>query len=136
MSRSNYDYDDGDEWAMIRWRGAVTSAIRGKRGQAFLRELRDALDAMPEKILIADELIDAEGDVCAIGTVGIKRGIDLKVIDPDDYDSISKLFDIPKALVREIEFENDEAMAWLAETPQQRWARIRRWVVAQIKEPT
>lgn len=37
MSRSGYT-DEDDIWAMIRWRGAVTSAIRGKRGQQALRE--------------------------------------------------------------------------------------------------
>lgn len=58
MSRSGYSDDyDGDNWDLIRWRGAVTSAIRGKRGQAFLREALAALDAMPEKQLIAGDLV-------------------------------------------------------------------------------
>lgn len=55
MSRSGYS-DDLDSWSMIRWRGAVTSATRGARGQAFFREMLAALDAMPEKKLIADDL--------------------------------------------------------------------------------
>ena len=38
MSRSGYS-DDLDNWDLIRWRGQVSSAIRGKRGQGFLREL-------------------------------------------------------------------------------------------------
>jgi hypothetical protein len=48
--------DDGDidQWASIRWRGAVKSAASGSRGQAFFRDLITALDAMPEKTLIAD----------------------------------------------------------------------------------
>jgi len=41
MSRSGYS-DDCDVWALIRWRGAVKSAIRGARGQAMLRELIQA----------------------------------------------------------------------------------------------
>jgi hypothetical protein len=48
MGRAGYS-EDCDGWALIRWRGAVTSAIRGKRGQAFLREMLDALDALPVK---------------------------------------------------------------------------------------
>lgn len=48
MSRSEYS-ENLDSWSLIRWRGQVVSAIRGKRGQAFLRELVDALEAMPEK---------------------------------------------------------------------------------------
>lgn len=77
MSRSGYtdDYDE-DPLANGRWRAQVKSAIRGKRGQAFLRELADAMDAMPEKVLIAEELVDADGDACAIGVVCKARGID------------------------------------------------------------
>ncbi|ENQ7660184.1 hypothetical protein ACEQOL_006537 [Pseudomonas aeruginosa] len=41
MSRSGY-CDDLDNWSLICWRGAVSSAIKGKRGQAFLIELREA----------------------------------------------------------------------------------------------
>jgi hypothetical protein len=43
-------------WSHIRWRGAVASAIRGGRGQAFLREMLAAMDAMPVKRLVANEL--------------------------------------------------------------------------------
>ena len=41
MSRSGYgdDYGDDDPLAIGRWRGAVNSAIRGKRGQQTLREI-------------------------------------------------------------------------------------------------
>ncbi len=56
MSRSGYS-EDGDQWQMIKWRGAVASAFRGRRGQAFLREMRDALDALPVKRLLRDELV-------------------------------------------------------------------------------
>ena len=57
MSRSAYS-DDLEDDVMNLWRGAVMSAIRGKRGQQLLRDLRDALDAMPEKRLIANHLVD------------------------------------------------------------------------------
>jgi hypothetical protein len=46
MSRSGYDESCDDNWGLICWRGAVASALRGRRGQAFLRELVDALDAV------------------------------------------------------------------------------------------
>ena len=65
MSRSGLVEDDGDDpLAHGRWRGAVKSAINGKRGQQFLRELADALDAMPEKVLVAGAL-QAETDAIA-----------------------------------------------------------------------
>ena len=132
MSRSGYD-DDIDQWAMIRWRGQVASAIRGKRGQAFLRELVEALDALPEKRLITYNL-SSGGNVCAIGSVGLKCGVDMNVLDPYDSERLSAVFGIADQLVREIEFMNDEA-AYYSETPEQRWQRMRAWAVSLIKEP-
>ena len=61
MSRSGY-VDCDDPLAAGRWSAQVKSAMRGKRGQAFLRELASAMDAMPVKELIADELINSEGE--------------------------------------------------------------------------
>lgn len=126
MSRSGYS-DDCDGWALIRWRGAVKSSIRGKRGKAMLTELRDALDAMPEKVLIAHELQDASGAFCTLGVIGQARGLPLKDIDPEDSDQVAKQFGIAPALAKEIVYMNDEA-AWYDETPQQRWTRMRNWV--------
>ena len=42
MSRSGYS-DSLENWDLIRWRGQVASAIRGKRGQQLLKELADAM---------------------------------------------------------------------------------------------
>lgn len=46
MSRSGYtdEYGDGDPLALGRWRQAVKRSIEGKRGQAMLRELLEALE--------------------------------------------------------------------------------------------
>lgn len=130
MSRSGYVEDDGsDQWQQIMWRGTVASSIRGKRGQAFLREMADALDAMPEKRLITGELRH-NGEVCAIGCVGAKRGVELEKLDPDDYATIAGTFGIAAALVREIEYVND---GWDPLSPEARWQFVRRWVAEQIK---
>ncbi len=128
MSRSGY-VDDCENLAM--WRGQVASAIRGKRGQAFLRELLEALDGMPEKRLIANEL-RKEGAVCALGSVGERRGIDLESLDPHDYDTLSGVFGIAHQLVQEIEWLNDEAGRH--DTPETRWQRIRTWAARNLKE--
>lgn len=134
MSRSGYIDDGDDNWSLIRWRGAVASSIRGKRGQAFLRELIEALDALSEKRLIAREL--QEGcEVCAIGSVGLKRGVDMSALDPECWEEIADTFDIPQALVREIEFENDEGAIW-NDTPEKRWQRMRDWAVRNLKTVT
>lgn len=129
MSRSGYSHDD-DNWSLIRWRGMVASSIRGKRGQAFLAELVEALDAMPEKRLIAHDLQDGP-NVCAIGSVGARRGVDMSKLDPEDSETIAGVFGIADPLVREIEFMNDE-VGW-NETPEQRWDRMRAWAAQHLK---
>lgn len=134
MSRSGYS-DDFDGWACIRWRGAVNAAIRGRRGQAFLREMIAALDALPEKILIADDLVDNKGDVCAIGAVGKARGLDMSAIDVEDRDSVAEAFGIAGALAAEIEYENDE-FPWHDITPRHRWQRMRKWCIENLREET
>lgn len=107
MSRSGYS-DDCE--GLNLWRGAVERALKGKRGQAFLKELAAAMDAMPEKRLIADEL-QADGGFCTIGVLGHARGLDMARIDPHDSDQVSKVFGIAPAMAREIVYENDEGDA-------------------------
>ncbi len=133
MSRSGYS-DDCGGWDLICWRGAVKSALKGKRGQAFLIELRDALDAMPEKRLIADSLA-ADGEFCTIGVVGAKRGVDMAVLDPHDREAVGEAFGISPAMASEIVFMNDEG-SWQKETPEQRWVRMREWVESNIHQAT
>lgn len=131
MSRSGYTEDwDFDTWSMIKYRGQVASAIRGRRGQSFLRELLEALDALPEKRLITHELRQG-GEVCAIGALGARRGTDMDALDPEDAESIAAAFGVARQLVCEIEYENDECSGH--ETPEVRWSRMRAWVVRQLK---
>lgn len=128
MSRSGY-CNDIDRWDHIKWRGQVASAIRGKRGQHFLRDLIAALDAMPDKRLITSTLGNRDGDVCALGSVMHARGIPFKPSDDEyDFDSewVAKQLNIADQLVREIVYENDEC-AWSREAPENRWVRMRRW---------
>jgi hypothetical protein len=194
MSRSGYsdDYDDGNSLAM--YRGVVASAMRGKRGQAFFRDLVDALDAMPEKRLIEGDLIREEPPcdlvrwlfaapneyrddydprrpdswrlpesvewrddcgVCAIGALGLKRGVSMARLDPEDAATIGEIFNIAEQLAREVVWENDEASGRVTvvpsrydpvsgryvngvyrdETPEERWQRMRNWAARNIREP-
>ncbi len=133
MSRSGYS-DDCDGWDLIRWRGAVASAVRGKRGQVMLREMREALDAMPVKQLITSELKCDEG-VCALGALGEKRGIDMEGMDAYDRSKIAVTFDVAEALAAEVMFMNDEGPCWSGgETPEKRWRYMRTWIDGLIKE--
>lgn len=161
MNRSGYSDDwDGsqeDNWNMIRWRGAVKSSIRGRRGQAFLIELRDALDSMEDKRLVSEDL-EADGQHCALGVVLSMRGVDMAPIqahlgeydpewgyeggDEDAYwDDLSHTLNIAGALAREIMFINDESYSWRdyrvqgpANDPsKRRWQAVRNWVESQIQ---
>ena len=90
----------------------------------------EALDALPEPVLISEELIDSDGDVCALGCVGQARGMDMSAIDYEETDEVGKAFGIARALAAEIAYENDEG--WYNETPYDRFKRVRRWVVNQL----
>ena len=129
MSRSGYS-DDCDGWALIRWRGAVKSAIRGKRGQALLQELVAGLDSMPVKELI-DGALETDGQYCALGVVGRNRGLEMGGVDPENRKEVSSLFKIAPALAAEIAFENDDD--WREETPAARWGRMRHWAISKIE---
>ena len=111
MSRSGYTDDCDDYLAAGRWRGRLMSAMRGKRGQKLLRELRDALDAMPEKALIAHELVTPEGDCCALGCLAKAKGIDVSGIDPEDIERVASTFDIAEPLACEITFTKTTSAA-------------------------
>jgi hypothetical protein len=128
MSRSGYS-EDLDTWDLIRWRGQVASAIRGKRGQKLLSELVAALEALPDKRLIAGELETETGELCALGAVGKRRGIDMRNLDPDEPEQVAGAFDIAPQLAREIVYCNDE----YAGSPEQRYERMLRWAKDRLK---
>jgi hypothetical protein len=131
VSRSGY-HDDLDQADAAMWEGAVLSALRGKRGQALLIDLRDALDAMPIKRLIAGEL-EADGEVCALGAVARHRGLDVGDLDPHDRAVVASTFNIAEALAAEVVYVNDDSDGWHPSvSPEERWLRVRRWVEERI----
>lgn len=161
MSRSGYDDGCDDQWALIRWRGAVNAAINGKRGQQFLRDLAAAMDAMPDKRLIADEL-QADGAFCTLGVMGAARGLDMTNVDPYDRQQVSALMNVAEALAAEVMYENDECVSshdWIEveicgpmrpnhpdwgrhvrsvcvpakAAEERRWRYMRKWVAQHIK---
>ena len=129
MSRSGYS-DDLDNWAMIKWRGVIASATRGRRGQKFFRELVAALDAMTVKRLVRSAF-ERDGDVCALGCVGRARGLSMREVDPDDPNAemLGEMFDIAAQLAQEVMYVNDE---WGTGTPEQLWKTVRDWAAEQI----
>jgi CBS domain containing-hemolysin-like protein len=116
----------------------VKSAIRGKRGQAFLKEMAAVLDAMPDKYLAPESLRTEEGEVCAIGSVLVARGMSpeqIAKIDPDESEVVANIAGIAECLAREIMYENDEAV-WRHDDPDagfKRWRWMRNWVEKNLK---
>lgn len=144
MSRSGYS-EDLDQWALIRWRGAVKAAIRGNRGQALLREMEAALLALPEKALCAHDFADAKDNtVCALGSVALKRKLDkgkdletaFKEIVKEfpegcEAEEVAGEFNISDAMAKEITYVNDEWGPYGC-TPQQRYETVLAWVRENI----
>ena len=114
--------------------GAVQVSVVIADGVERILKTGDALDAMPDKRLIADSL-QAEGEFCTIGVLGAKRGVDMAALDPDDREAVGEAFGISPAMASEIVFMNDEG-SWQTETPEQRWVRMRKWVDSNIQQVT
>lgn len=140
MSRSGYS-DDCENLNL--YRASVDRAVRGKRGQAFLREMAAALDAMPVKELITDRVVE-DGSVCAIGSVALARGIDVSTLDVHNGTRVAARFGIAPALACEIAYANDECGdyrhrdtdgRYREETPAERWTRMREWVARYLLPP-
>lgn len=143
MSRAGYGDDEDFPGQHGLYRGTVRRAIRGKRGQAFLRELADALDAMPVKELVARTVV-RQSECCALGAVALRRGLDLSPIAYDDPEGeeidgdwttewLRDELGIVDCLAREVVYENDECGAW-NETPADRWRRVRAWVASHLRD--
>lgn len=149
MSRSSYSDDFGEDFPnqLELYRANVARSMRGRAGQARLRELRDALLALPVKEL--HESVFARGtaehpQVCALGAWALRRaGGDpvsaaaLVPSDADDGDTAHELAPLgwPDLVVRDIIYENDLGGYRNAlETPAERYTRVLAWVESQIVE--
>jgi hypothetical protein len=72
MSRINYSEDEDYPGQFELFRANVRRSVRSKAGQAALRDLREALLALPNKRLVAHYLAK-DGDVCTTGALVLKR---------------------------------------------------------------
>jgi hypothetical protein len=148
MSRTGWtDGDDSDNanWHAIMTAGAIKSAIRGKRGQAFLRDLAEALDAMPDKRLADGLLIAEDGCKCALGVLGERRGLDLLALQPEevgmepldwDQEAIAKAFGVAESLTNQVQWINDGKCAWGVDADKDkklRWQAVRDWVARNLE---
>jgi len=77
--RISYSEDEDFGGQFELWQANCRRSLQGKAGQSALQELEAALLAMPDKRLIANKLIDAEGDVCSLGALAKYKGHELTV---------------------------------------------------------
>lgn len=111
MSRSGYTDHIDDPLAYGRWRQAVNRALNGKRGQALLRDLIEALDSMEDKRLYPGSFATADGEFCTLGVLGAHRGTnmdDLGDEDECDPELVGQRFGIAQSMAAEIMYMNDE----------------------------
>jgi len=70
--RVDYSEDEGYPGEFALFQANCTRSLKGKAGQAALRELEAALLALPAPRL-AGNVVAAHGDVCAVGAVLLAR---------------------------------------------------------------
>lgn len=157
MSRvTSWDDEEPYPNAAALFERSVDNAILGRRGQALLRELEEALLAMPIKRLVGSRVCEA-GEVCALGALAIHRAVKsgksrtaalagLQVVaehwgqgredgwEEQDDETQALLRDLlnikSKNLAWTLVFQNDEAYA---KTPEDRYARMLKWVQSRIR---
>lgn len=83
--RIGYSEDEDYPGQFELWQANCRRSLQGKAGQASLRELEQALLALPKKRLIANRLKDADGEVCALGALAEYKGREIPVSDADDF---------------------------------------------------
>lgn len=139
------------------WQGNCQRSLKGKAGQAALRELKAALLALPSKRLIAENLVDAHGEVCAIGALAEFRGeITDEMIGQGEYDmeEVGIQLGMPRLVawkvveMNDLQFNGTQLLwaegpyRWPAEqpyyyvpvTPEERYERMLSWVQSQLKD--
>lgn len=108
---------------------SLARAVKGKRGQSFLRGLVEALDSLPEPKLIRYHYALC-GDHCALGAVAAHRNL---LIADMVIEDVADELDVAPSLAQAIAAVNDESSGpFWEETPEQRWSRVRAWAASQI----
>jgi hypothetical protein len=125
-----------------RYRAALRSSLRGRRGQQLLRDLIAGLDALPEPELSAGALADREtGCVCALGAVGLQRGQAFEEMELEDLahgtdpEALAGRFDISPTLANEIVQTNDE---WWHNSNEKRarearFQYVKQWAMSHLR---
>ena len=138
------------------WEANLERSLKGRKGQAALRELEAALLALPDKRLIANETVSTDGAVCAIAALARHRGYQGDMALPkrpnwdDDNDDDSPYWDefeyeeavesamlniatdlgVPPMVAKAIIYKNDDDYV---KTPEARYQKMLRWTQRYIQ---
>jgi hypothetical protein len=156
--RINYSEDEDFPGQFNLWQANCQRSINGKAGQKALRELEQALVALPDKRLIAGELQTADGEVCAIGALLKYRGIEKTEADPEEMEEVGIELGLPPLVAWKVVCQNDieidgrylevfgphhptyrfagRDMRLVSVTPGERYEKMLAWVRKQIQEAT
>lgn len=164
MARIGYSEEEDYPGQFNLWQANCERSLRGKNGQAALRELEAALLALPDKRLIAQKMIDADGEVCAIGALAKYKGRDLLAephIGPDDefegdgeMEEIGVELGMPRLVAWKVVSKNDIEIdghyerlpgpyrwpgeypqAYVQVTPELRYTKMLAWVRRKLNVP-
>jgi len=141
MSRFSDDYDEDYPNEQALWWANIERSFDSKRGTESLHRFIKALDALPERALAHGVLRDAEtGNVCAIGALALDSGTPRERLTTTDEAgplTLAKLVaretGLPWATLYRLEAENDEGVGGWSESAQDRWTRLRKWAVDELR---
>jgi hypothetical protein len=119
--RINYSDDEDFPGQFGLWQGNCQRSMRGKAGQAALRELEAALVAWPSKRLGRELFVERAGAACALGVLAVARkqqeGVSLDEAlsvladkDPEDMEQHGEDMGLPRLVVWAIVAQNDVEM--------------------------
>lgn len=149
--RISYSDDEQYPGQFELWQANCDRSLAGKKGQAALRELEQALIALSNKRLIIYQLEDAEGEVCPIGALMKYRGLSQDTIkaDPEcEMEEVGVELGMPRLVAWKIVELNDieldmhwiKGLASVSEgnrrveyTPEERYERVLAWVRQRIR---
>jgi hypothetical protein len=135
--RIGYSEDEDFPGQFGLWQANCRRSLKGKAGQAVLRELEQALLALPEKRLISYELKNEEGEVCAVGALAKYRGVETTKADPEEMEEVGVELGMPRLVAWKVVCVNDIELDGYGShsiTPEERYDKMLEWVRRQIAQ--
>ncbi len=154
--RIGYSEDEDYPGQFGLWQANCNRSLKGKAGQAALRELEAALLALPDKRLTSGVYKDEDGCVCPLAALAKYKGVadaDLQADPEYDMEQVGVELGVPRLAAWKIVELNDlqlsgttlifgegpyrwpseQPYAYVPITPEQRYERVLQWVQEQLR---